>query len=231
MQHLSLIDIVLRAVMAIVVGGFIGRERDAKNRPAGIRTHSLVCLGAALIMMTNLFVAIEFKTGDPTRMGSQVINGIGFLGAGTILVTQDNKIKGLTTAAGIWISSAIGLAIGIGFYKGAIIATLSVWVVMVAMQSLKVYIKTQSKIIDLYLIVSSKEAYNRVMIYCAENKIRISESKTAFGEVSREKLKNFDISDKKISAFLTLDLNEKFDHLRLLGELSEVPGVFYVEEI
>lgn len=230
MEELTIWSILIRAMLAVLIGGFIGLERGSKNQPAGIRTHSLVCLGAALIMMTNLYVAIKFQVGDPTRMGAQVVNGIGFLGAGTILVTNENKVKGLTTAAGVWLSAAIGLAIGIGFYEGALISLLFVWIVMTAIQSFKNYIQIRSKIIEIYLIVGSKEAYNRVMIYCAENKIRISESKTAFGEAHREKLQHFDVQEKKIASFLTLNLHETFDHLRIMEDISEIPGVVYVEE-
>lgn len=230
MQQLSIFEILLRAVLAVLIGGFIGMERGTKNRPAGIRTHSLVCLGAALIMMTNLYVAAKYQLGDPTRMGSQVVNGIGFLGAGTILVTNDNKVKGLTTAAGVWLAAAIGLAIGIGFYEGALISVLLVWLVMTAIQSLKAHIQMRSKDVELYLVVNSKEAYNRVLVYCAENKILVSETRTAFGEANPEKLQHFDIRDKKIASFLTLTLNEKFDHLWLMEALSEIPGVLYVEE-
>ncbi|HLR89065.1 MAG TPA: MgtC/SapB family protein, partial [Atopostipes sp.] len=119
--ELSGLTITFRVVLAIFVGGLIGTERDIKNRAAGIRTHMLVCLGAAVVMMTNQYVVESFPESnlDITRMGAQVVSGIGFLGAGTILVTSHNRIRGLTTAAGLWAAATLGLAIGIGFYEMA----------------------------------------------------------------------------------------------------------------
>lgn len=173
---LSYIEIVLRIVLSLVIGGVIGLERGSKSQPAGIRTHSIVCLAACLIMMTNEYVSYKFGTGDPTRLGAQVISGVGFLGAGTILITDKKKITGLTTAAGIWASAGIGLAIGVGFYEGAVLGAISVWSVITMFQPLKKYLQSRSKIIELYIVVRSTEAYNRVLVYCAENGIRMTDS-------------------------------------------------------
>ena len=105
---LSNIEIVVRIVLSVVIGSIIGLERGSKSQPAGIRTYSIVCLASCLIMMTNEYVSYKFGTGDPSRLGAQVISGVGFLGAGTILITDKKKITGLTTAAGIWASAGIG---------------------------------------------------------------------------------------------------------------------------
>ena len=111
--------VVLRILLAIVIGGLIGLERGLKNRPAGLRTYMLVCVGSCLIMLTNQYIYQCTGAGDPMRLGAQVVSGIGFLGAGTIVVTRHNQIKGLTTAAGLWASAGVGLALGIGFYEAA----------------------------------------------------------------------------------------------------------------
>ena len=116
---------ILRLVLAAVLGAIIGYEREHTNRPAGIRTHTLVCLGAALVMITGEFVSLRYHgitNVDPTRLGAQVVSGIGFLGAGTIL-KEGVTVRGLTTAGSIWAVSCIGLAAGIGFYSGAIVTT------------------------------------------------------------------------------------------------------------
>ncbi len=107
-------EIVLRLVISAIIGGIIGAEREMNNRPAGLRTHILVTLGSTLIML----VSIDgFTTADPARLAAQVVSGIGFLGAGTIMKTGNN-IVGLTTAASLWVSAGIGLAIGGGYYVG-----------------------------------------------------------------------------------------------------------------
>ena len=95
-----------------------------------MRTYILVCLGAALVMMTGQYMFVEFNSGDPARLGAQVVSGIGFLGAGSIIVEGHTKVRGLTTAAGLWTAACIGLSIGIGFYLGAIISTAFIYLVV-----------------------------------------------------------------------------------------------------
>ena len=228
---LSYIEIIIRVVLSLVIGSIFGLERGSKSQPAGIRTHSIVCMAACLIMMTNEFVSYKFGTGDPTRLGAQVISGVGFLGAGTILITDKKKVTGLTTAAGIWASAGIGLAIGVGFYAGALLVTISVWSVISMFQPLKKYIQSRSKVIELYIVVKSTEAYNRVLVYCAENGIRLNDSRTAFGDVNSERIEYFDVPDKRIASFMTLELSGKFEHLKLMEEIADIVGVIYVEEV
>ena len=120
LQELNYVTIIIRILLSAGIGFLIGLERESKNRPAGFRTFTLVSVAACLIMMTNQYVFSIYQTGDPVRMGAQVISGIGFIGAGTILVTKDNQVRGLTSAAALWSSACVGLAICIGFYLGAI---------------------------------------------------------------------------------------------------------------
>lgn len=120
----------LRIVLAIICGGILGIERGKANQAAGMRTHILACLGATLIMLTGQYMFEQFHSGDPARLGAQVVSGIGFLGAGSIIVEGKTKVRGLTTAAGLWTAACIGLAIGIGFYTGGILATISVYFVI-----------------------------------------------------------------------------------------------------
>ena len=130
LHELNIWTIMLRLGLSLLLGSIVGTERGVKNRPAGLRTYSLVCLGSALIMLTNQYITEQYGVGDPTRMASQVISGIGFLGAGTILVTDRNKVSGLTTAAGLWTVASIGLAVGAGFYMGAIVGAVLLFTVM-----------------------------------------------------------------------------------------------------
>ncbi|MDD6052131.1 MAG: MgtC/SapB family protein [Clostridiales bacterium] len=128
--------VILRIIASFVLGGLLGLERGRKQRPAGLRTYMLVCVGACLIMLTNEYVVQVCGTGDPVRMGSQVVSGIGFLGAGTIIVTRHNQIKGLTTAAGLWAAAAVGLATGIGFHEAAITGALVIFLTLSVLSNL-----------------------------------------------------------------------------------------------
>lgn len=122
LRDFNIISIALRLVLAMFFGGTIGLERGKQGRAAGMRTHIFVCLGATLATMIG-FYAVEMldSSGDPLRVAAQVISGIGFLGVGTILLKGRFQITGLTTAAGLWCAAAIGIALGAGFYEGAII--------------------------------------------------------------------------------------------------------------
>jgi len=125
-----------RMCLAALLGGVIGYERQHSHRPAGLRTHMLVCVGAALVMCTSEYVALRMGGSDVTRMGAQVISGIGFLGAGTI-IREGFSIRGLTTAASLWAVSCVGLAAGIGFWSGALIATAVIYVTLGTMRKLR----------------------------------------------------------------------------------------------
>ena len=133
------LEITARLVLACVLGGIIGFEREHGNRPAGFRTHILVCVGSALVMVTSEFVFNMFsgKTNlDPARLGAQVICGIGFLGAGTI-VREGFNVKGLTTAASLWAVACVGLAAGIGFYEGAVISTILIFITLILLKKIE----------------------------------------------------------------------------------------------
>jgi putative Mg2+ transporter-C (MgtC) family protein len=125
-----------RLILACVLGGIVGYERESMNRPAGFRTHILVCVGASLVMITSEFIFREYKgmaNMDPARLGAQVISGIGFLGAGTI-IREGFSVRGLTTAASLWAVSCVGIAAGIGFYEGAIAATVIIYLTLILLR-------------------------------------------------------------------------------------------------
>lgn len=116
-------NIVIRIVAAFILGALIGIDRGAKRRGGGARTDAAVCVGAAVVMMTGQYMEVAYPGAtDMARMASQVVSGVGFLGAGSILVTG-HQVKGLTSAASIWICACVGLAVGIGFLDGAVLAT------------------------------------------------------------------------------------------------------------
>ena len=144
LRELTYMSVALRIFLAIIIGGLIGLDRGMKNRPAGLRTYMLVCLGSCLVMMTNQFIYQVFTVGDPARMSAQVVSGIGFLGAGTILFS-DRKITGLTTAASLWNTACLGIAIGFGYYVIAIAGSLFVFFVLILMQRI-IHVRVTKKL-------------------------------------------------------------------------------------
>ncbi len=124
LNEFSALTVIIRIFAAALMGGLIGFERGRHGRAAGLRTHILICVGAAITALTGIFLnTVSVPVGDVARLSAQVISGIGFLGAGIILVKNGSIITGLTTAAGMWATAAIGVAVGFGFYTGAAVAT------------------------------------------------------------------------------------------------------------
>lgn len=150
-RELTLLSVFVRILTAIVLSGAIGMERGMKNRPAGLRTYMLVCIGACIVMMTNQYTVQLFGTGDPVRMAAQVVSGIGFLGVGTIIVTSRTRIKGLTTAAGLWASACVGLAVGIGFYEVALIGAVSIFIILTLLHIWDNFMRRNTRALELYI--------------------------------------------------------------------------------
>lgn len=175
LRDFNLISIVLRLVLAMLLGGTIGLERGKQGRAAGMRTHIFVCLGATLATMIGFYSAeVLDSAGDPLRVAAQVISGIGFLGVGTILLKGRFQITGLTTAAGLWCAAAIGIALGAGFYEGAIITFVcSVLTVTIVSRVEHVFNKKYSRF-GIYVEICS-DKYIRAAIDLLESKYRISD--------------------------------------------------------
>ena len=153
-MELSFVSVLVRLGTALVLSGILGMERGLKQRPAGLRTHMLVCVGACLIMLTNLYICQQFGSGDPVRMGAQVVSGIGFLGAGTIVVTRHNQIRGLTTAAGLWAAAAVGLATGVGFYQAAFLGTAAIFATLTVLSWLDGRMHRKTRYFDVYVTLT-----------------------------------------------------------------------------
>jgi len=132
-QVIGLLDLIVRLVLATLFGAVVGYQRELADRPAGLRTHVLVCLGSALIMIVSIYPFSALAQADPSRIAAGAITGIGFLGAGTI-IRQGNIVRGLTTAASLWTVSGIGLAIGSGFYIPALLGTAIVFLVLAGLK-------------------------------------------------------------------------------------------------
>ena len=218
----EILEAVIPIALSLVCGGILGLEREQKRRPAGLRTYMLVCLGATLVMMTNAHIFAETGSGDMTRMGAQVVSGIGFLGAGTIITTGHNRVKGLTTAAGLWSTACIGLAIGSGYYAGAIVGTLMIYVVMVILHKLDQRITSNAKNMILYVEYDDISAIHRITDFAKEQKIEIKDI-----ELEKQKYKE----SSRMSAVISLRLLVKGAHAQLVDRIAALEGVIFVEEI
>ncbi len=207
---ISNLYIVVRLILALLLGGLIGKERGQLNRPAGLRTHMIVCTASALIMLFGSFVAIDYPDIDVTRLAAQVVSGIGFLGAGAIL-KDGFSVRGLTTAATLWVVACVGLAVGGGFYVGAIITTLLVY------GTLKTWgtssIKAKSRYIGV-IVDSIDTTMEDIKILLVNAGVHISE----IGVVETEASNLFEVR-----FYCTLDRKTETDSL--IMDLMKIQGV------
>jgi putative Mg2+ transporter-C (MgtC) family protein len=222
LYNVNILSVSLRLLLALLLGGIIGLERGTNRHPAGFRTHILVCVGATLVMMTNQYMLQMLGTGDPARLGAQVVTGVGFLGAGTILIAGKQRIKGLTTAAGLWASACLGLALGIGFYSGAIVAAILIFISLTLLPKMENYFYRRSKVIDIYIEVESIEDFKKVKKYINEMGSSFYESHLNQASTLTEASLSFNLSfflPKTISRQEALDTIEGMDGVSLVEEL------------
>jgi putative Mg2+ transporter-C (MgtC) family protein len=212
--------IILRIVLATVFGGILGMERTRKRRAAGFRTYILVCISSTVVMMTGQFINENLSMTDPTRMAAQVISGIGFLGAGTILVTGSHQIKGLTTAAGLWAAACMGIAIGIGFYFAAFIMCLIVLVVMTCFDWIQTKFISRSHKIRLYVVLQNFENIYDFLELAKSKNIIINDFETARPDFGTG-----------IAVVFIMEFREKKSHAEVINLIRDCKGISYVEEI
>lgn len=222
LRELTYLAIALRIFSAVILGGLIGLERGMKNRAAGLRTHMLVCVGACLVMVTNQFIYQTTGTGDPVRMGAQVISGIGFLGAGTIMVTRRHQVKGLTTAAGLWTAAGVGLALGIGFYEAAIVGSVAVFCVMTLMQKMDNRVHRKTKDFDLFVELTPALSFGNFLKEMRRLEIEVA-------EVQKEP--STDAESGNRAYLLAMHTKDRRLHIDVLEEIQAIEGVSYTELI
>lgn len=220
LQHLSWQAVMLRFLLSILFGGVVGLERTHKRRAAGFRTHILVCLGATGVMMTGQFIFDNIGGTDPARLGAQVISGVGFLGAGTILVTGSKQIKGLTTAASLWASACMGLAIGIGFYFGALIMCISIFAVMTLFNAVQNRYVARTNAIRLYVVFESIKNMTEFFEMSREKGIHVDDFETTRNQLGTG-----------IAVLFTLHFQERKEHQEVINMVSDCSGIIAIEEI
>jgi putative Mg2+ transporter-C (MgtC) family protein len=219
---MTTLSVVLRLALAFVCGGLVGIEREYKRRPAGFRTHILICLGAAMTTLTSqyLYITLQMFT-DVARLGAQVIAGIGFIGAGTIIVTRQRRVKGLTTAAGMWTSAIIGLACGAGYVECAVFATILVLLAELLLIKLEYRISSTTREMNIYVEYAESGRLADIMARLRSDKIRITNL-----EISR-RLEG----DRRYCTVVSVGNVRGVSNEQILGGIEEMEGVFLVEEI
>ena len=222
LRDVNMASIILRIVMSMVLGGILGLERGRKNRPAGFRTYMLVCLGATLVMCTNQYIFKFYDGGDIVRLGAQVISGIGFLGAGTIMVTGRQQIRGITTAAGMWAAACCGLAIGIGFYEGAIAFGIAIFIIMEVINRMEVMLRSSGPVVGVYIEYSGKNRFSSLLGEIRSNDLDVTNINFNKNEYSKS---------GEMCVVLTLEFKGKRKHSEIIDYISTLEGVDYVEEV
>ena len=223
LRESTLLAVVVRMVLSFFCGGLIGIEREFKRRSAGLRTHILICLGAAVTTLTSQYLVLEMGYNtDLGRLGAQVIAGIGFVGAGSILVTRRQRVKGLTTAAGLWASAIVGLCFGAGFYEGGLITTVLILIAEVLFSRLEQSILYGNAQVNLYVEYCHNSALNRIMEILKEDHVELLTT-----EVTR------DVGEDKecTGAVLSLYLPKKYSVETLLVKITELEHVAAAEEL
>lgn len=223
MANITIPSIIIRLVLACLFGGIVGIERSTKKHAAGLRTYILVCLGSTLAMLTNQFIYDSFGGVDASRIGAQVVNGIGFLGAGTIIITSRNRIKGLTTAAGIWSCACVGLCIGIGFYTAALAGFVIIFLSILLLPKLENCFTKYAKRHELHIELETRQDLKLLVNYLREKSVQINaiEKNAAYASSG--------LSVYTINISISKDKNQKLDFT--IDMIKELEYVNYVEEI
>lgn len=216
-ENWSLLSIILRLSISMVIGMCIGVDREIKNRGAGIKTHVLVCIGSALVMLTSQYITMEFPNirADMNRLGAQVISGIGFLGVGTIIVTGKNEVRGLTTAAGLWVSACAGLAIGIGFIEGTIVALLLILFTLKVLTRFDQWIHRYAKNFNMYIEFNEHKKIRDFLTFLHQKDIQYTDL-------------HFIDED---AAMINIEVNSSTNKDQLLDSLYQLPYIEHIEEI
>jgi len=234
LRELNILSVLFRLVLAMLFGGLIGLERGRKRRPAGFRTYMLVSLGAALTMLLGQYNYVMLETQwaamatemgirtDISRIGAQVINGIGFLGAGTILVTRRQEVKGLTTAAGLWASACMGLATGAGFYECVFLAFILIFLSIHLLPHIENFMVENARNMNIYVEFASLDHVGAIISHIKAMDVHIYDVDIDHGH---------DEATRHPSAVFSIRQNQKLPHTQLLAALADLDGIFIIEEI
>lgn len=223
LQGMDDLAVAIRLVIATACGSLIGWERVVRRHSAGIRTFALVSLGSAVAAVLNIYLAlIPNLNADVSRIPAGVVSGIGFLGAGTILVTGRNQIKGLTTAATLWVASCMGMAFGAGYLSVGFVCFILVLIANLLLMHLSTRVEENSRYVSLYIEVEETNGIK---------KLRKSFVGMGYQITSMNKTKDKTLSGTDTALMIDLDFKKRHSHLKLIDELNNLDFVSYVEEV
>ena len=221
LPELSILAITVRLLLTTVFAGTLGYERERHKQAAGFRTYIIVADASALVMMTNIFIGQCVGTTDLVRMPASVITGLGFLGAGTILVTRSREIKGLTTAAGLWAVANIGLALGAGFYTGGAVCYAFILVAMNLLRLVDRRIEKNRKLVEVYCELRSAQAIGGLIRYGRANDCPLSDLSLYNGTACGG-------AGAPLCGTFTLRVSKGTTPAAVAAELEKLDGVLYL---
>lgn len=232
LREFHFVSVALRLSLAVLCGGMLGLERARKRRPAGFRTYMLVCMGAALTMLLGQYeaamlsgpwedsvAAIGMRT-DVSRFGAQVINGVGFLGAGTIILTGRQQVKGLTTAAGLWASACMGLAVGAGFYEAVFLAFIFMNLVVHVLPRIERRILENARDMNLFIEFHSLDQVGEIIRQLKAQGASIYDVELDHGNPTQHP-----------SAVFSVRLDRRGQHEKILTAISEMDSVYVIHNV
>ena len=234
LRELNLCSMTLRIVLAMFVGGFIGLDREQKRRPAGFRTYMLVALAAAVTQILSQYLNLMLDTPwqdsflivgrrtDVVRLGANIVSGVGFIGTGTILVTERQEVRGLTTASCLWASACMGLAIGAGFYECMLVGFILLVVIMKLLPLLEENVLSKSKNMNFYLEMDSIENLGKVISRIKGRDIVIYD--VELGKIERN-------GEQFVKGLFNVHLPRKCSHAEILAQIASVDGIVAIDEI
>ena len=223
LREVTVWSVALRMTLAVICGGIIGIEREFKRRPAGFRTHILICLGAAMTTLTSQYLyLIMGQYTDMARLGAQVVAGIGFIGAGTIIVTRRQRVTGLTTAACLWAAAIIGLTLGGGFYEGGLFATALILIAELFFSRVEYQMLKYAPEINLYVEYNNNSCMETLLHHFREQGLKILNMGIIHSSCSET---------HNACAIFTLRLHKGVFQEQVQTDIRAVPGVISVREL
>ncbi|GFI02521.1 protein SapB [Lachnospiraceae bacterium] len=223
LRELTLPSILLRTFLAMVLSGILGYEREKRHRPAGFRTYLVVCLGSTLAMMVGIYLTTIFDSIDAGRIPAQVISGIGFLGAGTILVTRQNQVKGLTTAAGLWAVACMGLALGAGFYTGALVVFAAIGIALKMLRVVNRHLNPASKLVILHVEFEKIADMSKFISFAKSKNCTVEHLEMTRGRSTAE--------STSVSATITLCFHEEVTYSQIVETYGALEGVTFIDYV